>query len=290
MVRKKKGAPAAIAETKANQEARATSLEQDRQGPPRQLTLSPESEPALLPKSSYDDIQRHIKEQNNLPADEDDDFPSESPYEPGEETKAKFRKLNQLWANEGYYINHPNNHRSLANAARVEQMIQKNNKLGKVVRQYKLFINDSKKRTMLLQYPNREASQEYRAKNKSKPLEIRIKPKSGVVEVDIPMDIHSNFDKEKGIQYGEAMRTSQLMQQGGSYGLAGGMGIEPSKSKNDRRAPPPETPLYERLLDNFEDSNNKGHVMNKITLGGRVVPFKDGEPIYMLATFKGGKY
>lgn len=170
------------------------------------------------------------------------------------------------------------------------QKIQEDNKLGQILKHYKLFINPTKMRTMLVQYPNRELGQEYREANGQKPLELRIKPKCGVVEVDIPLNIQVNFDKAKGIEYGEAMRASRHLQQGGSYGLAGGLGVGPKLSAKDvRRAPMPEGPSKEKLLENFEDANNKGHVMNKITLGGRIVPFKDGNPIYMYATFKGGK-
>lgn len=159
-----------------------------------------------------------------------------------------------------------------------------------VLKQYKFFINNSKKRTLLIQYPNREVGAEYREVNGQKPLELRMKPKTGVVEIDIPMEIQVNYDKEKGIEYGEAMRDSRVLQQGGSYGLSGGLGVGSKPSAKDaRRAPMSEGPSKEKLLDEFEDANNKGHVMNKITLGGRFVPFQDGDPIYMYATFKGGE-
>ena len=157
------------------------------------------------------------------------------------------------------------------------------------LKQYRLFINESRKRTLLMQYPNREVGQEYRAANGQKPFELRMKPKTGVVEIDVPMEIHVNYDKEKGIEYGDAMRDSRVLQQGGSYGLSGGLGVGYKSSvKEGRRAPLAEGPSKQKLLDNFEDANNKGHVMNKITLGGRIVPFQDGDPIYMYATFKGG--
>ena len=166
----------------------------------------------------------------------------------------------------------------------------KDDKLGSIVKQYKVFMNESKKRTLLVQYPNREVGGEYRAANGQKPLELRIKPKTGVVEIDVPMEIHANYDKEKGIEYGEAMRDSRVLQQGGSYGLSGGLGVGAKSSAKDvRRGPMPEGPSKEKLLENFDDANNKGHVMNNITLGGRIVPFQDGDPIYMYATFKGGR-
>ena len=192
----------------------------------------------------------------------------------------------QKWKKTGWS---PDDNASSKSEAHVKT-VQHDAKLGRILKQYRLFINPTKMRTMLVQYPNRELGQEYREANGQKPLELRIKPKCGVVEADIPLNIHVNFDKVKGIEYGEAMRTSRHLQQGGSYGLAGGLGVGPKLSAKDiRRAPMPEGPSKEKLLENFDDANNKGHVMNKITLGGRIVPFKDGSPIYVYVTFKGGK-
>ena len=50
-----------------------------------------------------------------------------------------------------------------------------------------------------------------------------------------------------------------------------------------------EGPLFESMLKAFDEANEDGYVMNKITLGGRIEPFKDGDPIYMLATFEHGE-
>lgn len=163
--------------------------------------------------------------------------------------------------------------------------------LGNLVGEYDLYINQPEKRLMLLQYPNRDIGQPYSDRIGLKPLELRIKPKCGVVEVDVPMIVHSNFDKEKGIQYGQAMRKSRVLQEGSSYGLTGGLRSAVSatrlRSSNQEENPTPDEPSRETLLENFEDANNKGHVMNKLTLGGRIVPWKDGDPIYLLGVFKG---
>lgn len=199
------------------------------------------------------------------------------------------QKIRLMLTKAGYYANRPTTMNSKdAKEAKLKAATLK--KLGPVVKQYKLLVNPSMKRSLLLQYPNRELGQEYRAASGQKPLELRIKPKTGIVEVDIPINTHANYDKVKGIEYGEAMRSSRVLQQGGSYGLAGGLGVGAKPpAKDGRRATAPEGPSQEKLLKNFEDADNKGHVMNKITLGGLIVPFKDGDPIYMIATFKGGK-
>lgn len=165
--------------------------------------------------------------------------------------------------------------------------------LGKLIGEYDMYINRSEKRLMLLQYPNRDIGQSYCERIGLKPLEIRIKPKCGLVEVDIPMVLHSNFNKEKGIQYGQAMRKSRVLQEGGSYGLAGGLraGLLATKLRlsNQDQNITSEEPSIEALLENFEDANNKGHVMNKLTLGGRIVPWADGYPIYYIGVFKGSE-
>ena len=205
-----------------------------------------------------------------------------------EDLNSGLSEVREKWAKLGYYEHHPNHNPANVSEVQLETMLQGHEKLGPILKEYKLLLNHSKKRTLLLQYPTREYGQEYRAATGQKPLELRIKPKCGLVELDIPMDIHSSFDKQKGIEYGEALRNSRLLQQGGSYGLGGGLGVGPRPVKDDRRAPPPDGPPSEKLLENFDDSNNKGYVMNKITLGGRIVPFKDGDPIYMTATFRGG--
>ncbi|KAL2044412.1 hypothetical protein N7G274_003117 [Stereocaulon virgatum] len=171
---------------------------------------------------------------------------------------------------------------------RPAQLRKRSQDANTFLKQYRLFINEPRKRTLLMQYPNREVGQEYRAANGQKPFELRMKPKTGVVEIDVPMEIHVNYDKEKGIEYGDAMRDSRVLQQGGCYGLSGGLGVGYKLSaKEGRRALLAEGPSKQKLLENFEDANNKGYVMNKITLGGRIVPFQDGDPIYMYATFKG---
>lgn len=173
------------------------------------------------------------------------------------------------------------------------QAVLNDDGLGKLISEYDMYINQSEKRLMLLQYPNRDIGQPYSDRIGLKPLELRIKPKCGLVEVDVPMILHSNFDKDKGIQYGQAMRNSRVIQEGGSYGLAGGLraGLLAARLRlsNQEHNMTSEEPSHETLLENFEDANNKGHVMNKLTLGGRIVPWEDGDPIYFLGVFKGSE-
>lgn len=295
-----------VAVTRANQAAANELRDQQRRLPPEPVTppASGAYSPVFLsppPQLSFNEYRRVYLENMRttveaslmpLPDDGDDDlFPSYEDDVKSEEDdwNEKMEHLRVVWRSIGYHTNHPNHNAANASEAQVEEMFKNHHRLGPVIQQYKLLINPSKMHSLLLQFPNRENDQEYRAATGQKPLELRWKPKCGLVELDIPLNIHHNYDKEKGIQYGEALRNSRVLQQRGSYGLAGGMGVGSKPSKDDKRAPPPEGPTTEKLLANFDDSNNKGHVMNKITLGGQIVPFKDGDPIYMTATFRGGK-
>lgn len=147
---------------------------------------------------------------------------------------------------------------------------------------------EMQERLLLLQYPERSRTQPYNDATHQKPLELRIKPNTGMVEVDIPINVHANYDREKGVQWGEAMRNSRVHKEGGTYGLAGGLGIGGVPKKDEDEMEEDAIP-QDILLANFEDANNKGHVLNKQTLGGQIVEPRDGDPIYMLGTFRGSK-
>ena len=237
--------------------------------------------------TSRSHIQGDIQASINTPPEELSSGHGRSSSPISQELRSEYRKKIRLkLENFGYKANQPSSKRIID--AKAKQVVQK--RLGQLVKKYNVLINHASKRSLLVQYPNREIGQEYRSANGQKPLELRIKPKCGVVEVDVPINVFSNFDQTKGIEYGEAMRSSRVLQQGGSYGLGGGLGIGAKPPiKDGRRVIAPDGPSHEKLLENFEDADNKGHVMNNITLGGLIVPFRDGDPIYMTAAFKGGK-
>ncbi|KAG5439357.1 hypothetical protein PCK2_000806, partial [Pneumocystis canis] len=53
----------------------------------------------------------------------------------------------------------------------------------------------------LFQYPIRPSIQPYIEESFSKPLELRIKPKSGLVEVDVPIYTKKYYNEERGIKF-----------------------------------------------------------------------------------------
>ena len=269
-------------EDKPGQAAQKDLQGQSEQNPPNGSTRHSPDQP--LPNAIF----KGIKDQTEKARNRSTTIESEPLSLPNDDIKERHR---DVWQRLGFYSHHPNHNPSAINEAEINSMMEKCHKQGKIVSKYRLFMNKpTSKRTMLIQYPNRRIGQEYRAASGNKPLEIRIKPKCGLVEVDIPINIHENYDKEKGVEYGEALRKSRVLQEGGSFGLGGGLRIGLHLELKDDRRVSPEGPLPEKLLENFEDANNKGHVMNKITLGGQIYPFKNGDPIYMSATFKEGEH
>ena len=155
-----------------------------------------------------------------------------------------------------------------------------------VLREYDVFFNDSvteKLQLMLLQYPNRDRRLPYLEANRAKPTELRMKPRAGLIEVDIPMETFDNYDQEKAVRFGDALRISTDSRAGGSLGLAGGfgIGITPSSrtSTSANRGSKPE-----------EGEINSNRLLNKQTLGGQMDVVEAEKPIYMLGAFHKGKH
>lgn len=54
---------------------------------------------------------------------------------------------------------------------------------------------------------------------------FRVKPETGIYEVDIPLETGDGYNKGKGIAWGVALAKSMESKKGGSLGLAGGFNI-----------------------------------------------------------------
>ncbi|KAL2267316.1 hypothetical protein VTJ83DRAFT_4593 [Remersonia thermophila] len=55
--------------------------------------------------------------------------------------------------------------------------------------------------------------------------ELRVKPSSGMYEVDVPIDTSEAYDRAKGLAWGTALHKSMETKKDGSLGLAGGFNI-----------------------------------------------------------------
>ncbi|KAK2845274.1 hypothetical protein FQN49_005879 [Arthroderma sp. PD_2] len=152
---------------------------------------------------------------------------------------------------------------------------------------YDIFITDAQIRRLLLQYPDRPADQPYNDSMRQKPLEFRLKPKTGLVEMDIPIDTQVNYDETKGLRYGNALAKSRITQESGTHGLAGGFnsnggGIGKVKAEGGAGGAD-DMNVY---MDMDDEDKKAGVKMTAQVLGGRIKKPVDGDPVYMLGAFR----
>ncbi|KAI5866494.1 hypothetical protein GGS23DRAFT_274210 [Durotheca rogersii] len=95
-----------------------------------------------------------------------------------------------------------------------------------VVASYDVYTNaplPENRKLLVLQHPNRQGPVRapYGQLN-----EVRIKNKTGMIEVDVPLaHAHADYDRDKGLRWGSALSRSLASRNGGSLGLAGGFGV-----------------------------------------------------------------
>jgi len=146
----------------------------------------------------------------------------------------------------------------------------------------------SDRQIYILQFPNRDSKQHYSAANHSQPLELRIKPEAGMLELDVPIDAWRNYDREKGVRWGEAMRRSNMSKGGGSHGLPGGFGIGGSQpsSRSRGRGEGDDEVNQEAILEDYAGAIQREQVLSKQTLGGQSAPNEETTPQYMIGVFR----
>ncbi|KAF2009906.1 hypothetical protein BU24DRAFT_379099 [Aaosphaeria arxii CBS 175.79] len=176
-----------------------------------------------------------------------------------------------------------------------------------IVAEYKMFLVQPKYPTYVLQYIDRPADQPVGEKYGAKVIEMRVKPTTGFFEVDVALDIHHKFDRVKAVRFGEALRKTKALGQQG-YGMAVGFGrVMPRPKRRGAAAAEDEEDEDEegedgaasagativddadmdKYVNDFEDANDKGHVLNYITYGGRAQTQEAGKPVYMCGVFRG---
>ncbi len=144
----------------------------------------------------------------------------------------------------------------------------------------------------ILQFPNRDSKQHYSEANQSLPFKMRIKPNAGMVEIDVPMDAMRNYDREKGIKWGDAMKKSNFSKNGGSHGMPGGFGIggaQPNGRGRGRGQIADDELNQQKILDDYRNAVLREDVLVKQTLGGQCVSNEETTPQYMIGTFRKSK-
>lgn len=144
---------------------------------------------------------------------------------------------------------------------------------------YQVFLNPSLplgRRLLVLQHPNRTDNTP-----RPPPTELRLKEHSGMVEVDIPQDNTTAYDREKGLKWGRALQNSMATKNGGSHGLAGGFGV----GAVQQRAPRKKGDVDEDDNLDWNDAVRQGKVLSTQTLGGQ---YPDADEVqYMVGVFQG---
>lgn len=96
-----------------------------------------------------------------------------------------------------------------------------------IVATYNVFVKpplSSDRKLVVLRYVTKTAQDP----SSIKPPRInsfRVKPDTGIYEVDIPLETGDGYNKPKGIAWGVALAKSMESKKGGSLGLAGGFNI-----------------------------------------------------------------
>ncbi|KAL2011139.1 hypothetical protein VTN00DRAFT_3857 [Thermoascus crustaceus] len=159
-----------------------------------------------------------------------------------------------------------------------------------VVVSYDVYLTDSQISRYVLQYLDRPTGHPYDERHGQKPTAFRVKPQTGLVEVDVPINTRVNYDVNKGLRYGDALRKSRVAREGGAYGMAGGFNtggaVPGAGAGGEGRGVKTEGDV--EMADVEEKKGEAGASLLRVqTLGGRIKVPEEGDPVYMLGAFRG---
>lgn len=158
-----------------------------------------------------------------------------------------------------------------------------------IIASYDVYLTDSQISRFVIQYVDRPIEYPYDEASGQKPTVMRLKPQTGLVEVDVPIDTKINYDVSKGLQYGDAIRKSRVSREGGAYGMAGGFQAGGAIAGPGGRV---KIEGGDAETAELEDKMGEGgtSILRVQTLGGRIKPPVDGDPVYMLGAFRGSEF
>lgn len=151
-----------------------------------------------------------------------------------------------------------------------------------VIASYDVFLTDSDISRYVFQYLDRPSKLPYNERRGQKPIALKMKPGTGLVEVEVPIQTRGNYDRTKGFKYGDAMKKSRAARDGGAFGMAGGFSSG-SLAAGTGRVKSEGNGELEVLDSKAVDPES---IIRTQVLGGRIKPAEEGDPVYMLATFK----
>ncbi|KAJ0427119.1 DNA-directed RNA polymerase III subunit Rpc5 [Aspergillus carlsbadensis] len=160
-----------------------------------------------------------------------------------------------------------------------------------IIASYDIYLTDSDISRYVLQYLDRPTGHAYDDNNGQKPVAFRQKTKTGLVEVDVPINTRVNYDLGKGLRFGDALRKSRSAREGGAYGMAGGFSVGGGSGNAAQGKVKSEEGQGKGYgsLGGGSSEGTEASLLKVQTLGGRIKSPEDGDPVYMLAAFRGDK-
>ncbi|ROT42914.1 hypothetical protein SODALDRAFT_327080 [Sodiomyces alkalinus F11] len=149
-----------------------------------------------------------------------------------------------------------------------------------IVASYDVILNPSlpgNRKLWVLQQPNRTDM------NQAPPSAMRLKPRSGMVEVDIPLDYQRSYDRDKGMHWGRHLKNSLAAKNGGSHGLAGGFGIGAVPPRAKKR----DEDRDDDLMMDWTEALRQDKVLRTQSLGGTCPETKEVQ--HMIGVFQGNE-
>lgn len=164
-----------------------------------------------------------------------------------------------------------------------------------IVASYDVYITPQlpeNRKLVVLQYPNKQGPVRSSYERIS---EVRIKNKSGFIEVDVPITHgHADYDRDKGLRWGSALARSMGAKHGGTHGLAGGFGVGvPNRGAAGgagRGGANRQNDLEREIsMLDWSEAVRQDKVLRTQTLGGQFANEKDTNCRWVIGVFKGGK-
>jgi len=115
-----------------------------------------------------------------------------------------------------------------------------------------------------------------------------VKPKVGIMEMDVPRDVSNNYDVAKGIEMGTAMKIVRDDGAVNFFGEGGGMGVS---------APPPQPRRRDRQTEQglagtleWDEAVSTGRVLTHYTMAGKFAKEENKRSEQMIGIVQGGLY
>ena len=167
-----------------------------------------------------------------------------------------------------------------------------------VTAEYDVYLTPAQQQQLLLlQYPNRAADRPY---TDTSPKNVRLKPTSGHIEMEIPLLTNGNFNKYQALKWGSSLPSQAATDTSGTYGIAGGLTSHfmTNGASNARRRGSATIDGADRDLQisndlaNYSDAEAEAKTLHTQTLGGQIIRHdgtgdEAGKPVYFVGAFKG---